>query len=204
MIKIAILGDIGSGKTFVARTFGYPVFNADEEVSKLYKKEKKIFNKLKKKLPSYIFSFPIKKKEITKAILSDNSNLKKIVKIVHPEIKKKMKLFIKKNKHKEVVILDIPLLLENRINHKEDFLIFIQSKKLEIMKRLKKRENFNNKLLKKFKNIQLPLDYKKNKADFIIKNDFTKKTLKKSIKLILKKILDERSSIRHRNHRHIY
>ena len=189
MIKIAILGDIGSGKTFVARTFGYPVFNADEEVYKLYKKEKKIFNKLKKKLPNYIFSFPIKKKEITKAILSDNLNLKKIVKIVHPEIQKKMKLFIKKNKHKEVVILDIPLLLENRINHKEDFLIFIQSKKLEIMKRLKKRENFNNKLLKKFKNIQLPLDYKKNKADFIIKNDFTKKTLKKSVKLILKKIL---------------
>ena len=69
MIKIAILGDIGSGKTFVARTFGYPVFNADEEVYKLYKKEKKIFNKLKKKLPNYIFSFPIKKKEITKAIL---------------------------------------------------------------------------------------------------------------------------------------
>ena len=115
-----------------------------------------------------------------------------------------MKLFIKKNKHTKVVILDIPLLLENKINHKEDFLIFIQSKKLEIMKRLKKRENFNNKLLKKFKNIQLPLDYKKNKADFIIKNDFTKKTLKKSIKLILKKILDERSSFRHRNHRHIY
>ena len=66
MIKIAILGDIGSGKTFVARTFGYPVFNADEEVSKLYKKEKKIFNKLKKKLPNYIFSFPIKKKKSLK------------------------------------------------------------------------------------------------------------------------------------------
>ena len=48
MIKIAILGDIGSGKSFVAKTFGYPVFNADKEVSKLYKKEKKIFNKLKK------------------------------------------------------------------------------------------------------------------------------------------------------------
>ena len=46
--------------------------------------------------------------------------------------------------------------------------------------------------------------YKKNKADFIIKNDFTKKTLKKSIKLILRKILDERNSFRHRNHRHIY
>tara|TARA_X000000368_G_scaffold382622_1_gene339884 strand:- start:3508 stop:4080 length:573 start_codon:yes stop_codon:yes gene_type:complete len=189
MIKIGILGDIGSGKSFVAKAFGYPVFNADDEVSKLYQKEKKIFTKLKKKLPNYIFSFPINKKQISKAILSNNTNLKKIVKIVHPEIQKKMKLFIKKNKNKKIVILDVPLLLENEINHKRDILIFVHSKKLEILKRLKKRQNFNSKLLQKFKNIQLSLDYKKNKSDFIIKNDFTKKTLKKSIKLILSKIL---------------
>ena len=100
-----------------------------------------------------------------------------------------MKIFINKNKNKKLVILDIPLLLENKINHKDDILIFVQSNKLEILKRLKKRENYNIELINKFKNIQLPLDYKKNKSDFIIKNDFTKKTLKKSIKLILSKIL---------------
>ena len=54
MIRIAILGDIGSGKSFVAKNFGYPVFNADFEVSKLYQKEKKVFNKLKKELHNYI------------------------------------------------------------------------------------------------------------------------------------------------------
>ncbi len=189
MIKIGILGDIGSGKSFISKIFGYPVFNADDEVSKLYRKDRKIFKKLKKKLPNYIFSFPIKKKEVSEAILSNDSNLKKIVKIVHPEIKKKMELFLEKNKSKKIVILDIPLLLENRINHKKDILIFIHSKKKEILKRLKKRKGFNSNLLKKFKNIQLPLDYKKNKSDFIIKNDFTKKSLKKSIKLILSKIL---------------
>ena len=189
MIRIGILGDIGSGKSFVAKSFGYPVFNADEEVSKLYEKDKKVFIKLRKKLPDYIFSFPIKKKEVSKAILSNNSNLKKIIEIIHPEIQRKMKLFIKKNKKNKMVILDIPLLLENKINSKKDILIFVQSKKSEILRRLKMRENFNNKLLKKFKNIQLPLDYKKNKSHFTIKNDFTKKSLKKSIKLILSKIL---------------
>ena len=116
-------------------------------------------------------------------------NLKKIIKIVHPEIRKKLKLFIKKNKNKKAVILDIPLLLENKLNVDKDILIYVHSKKTEISKRLKKRENFNIKLIKKFKNIQLPLDYKKNKSDFVIKNDFTKKSLKKSIKLILGKIL---------------
>ena len=68
MIKIGILGDIGSGKSYIAKNFGYPVFNADVEVGKLYKKNKKIFNKLKKALPKYIYSFPIKKNEISNAI----------------------------------------------------------------------------------------------------------------------------------------
>ena len=50
MIRIGILGDIGSGKSFVAKSFGYPVFNADNEVGKLYKKNRRIFTKLNKVL----------------------------------------------------------------------------------------------------------------------------------------------------------
>ena len=69
MIRIGILGDIGSGKSYVANNLGYPVFDADYEVTKLYKKNKKIFFKLNKLLPKYIKSFPIEKKEITQAIL---------------------------------------------------------------------------------------------------------------------------------------
>ena len=61
MIKIGILGDIGSGKSYVAKSFGYPVFNADDEVGRLYKKDKTVFKKLQKNLPKYIYSFPIDK-----------------------------------------------------------------------------------------------------------------------------------------------
>ena len=189
MIKIGILGDIGSGKSYVAKNFGYPVFNADSEVGKLYKKDRKIFNKLKKVLPKHIYSFPIKKNEICDAILANKSNLKKIVTIVHLEIRKKLSLFVKKNINKNFLILDIPLLLENKINKKNDILVFVQSKKNDTSKRLKKRRNFNFKLYKKFKNIQLPLDYKKKKSQFIIKNDFTNKSINRSIKGILKDIL---------------
>ena len=189
MIRIGILGDIGSGKSYVANSFGYPVFNADYEVSKLYKKDKKIFIKLNKKLPKYIYSFPINKNEITKAILNNDANLKKIITIVHLEIRKVLKIFLKKNKKRKVVILDIPLLLENKINQKKDKLIFVESKKHDVNKRLKKRKNFNKKLLQKFKKIQFSLNYKKKKANFIIKNNFAKKTVKKSIDNILKEIL---------------
>ena len=188
MIRSGILGDIGSGKSHIAQNFGYPVFNADYEVAKLYQKNKNIFNKLKIKLPKYIHSFPIEKTEVSNAILSNKNNLKKIVKIVHIEIRKKLNNFLKNNKNKKIVILDIPLLLENKINKKEDILVFVQSKKLSILKNLKKRKNFNEKLLKKFKEIQLPLSYKKKKSHFIIKNNFTKKSVNDGIKGILKEI----------------
>ena len=189
MIRIGILGNIGSGKSYVAKSSGYPVFDADYEVSKLYKKDKKIFKKLKKKLPKQISSFPIDKKEITNAILSNKFNLKKIISIVHLEIRKVLKLFVKKNKNKRVVILDIPLLLENKINNKNDILVFVDSKKAEVEKRLKKRLNFNRKLINKFKKIQFSSSYKKKKSNFIIKNNFRKKSLNRGIKKILDKIL---------------
>ena len=189
MIKIGILGDIGSGKSYIAKNFGYPVFNADEEVRKLYKRNKKIFIKLKKVLPKFIYSFPINKNEIIKAIFANKINLKKITKIIHSEIRKEMNKFLKKHINKKIVILDIPLLLENKINKKGDMLVFVKSNKKDILKRLKKRPGFNFRLFVKFKKIQLPLDYKMKKSHFIINNNFTKKTVKKDIKNILKEIL---------------
>ena len=198
MIRIGILGDIGSGKSFVAKNFGYPVFNADKEVEKLYKKNKKIFLKLKKVLPNFIQSYPINKSEIIKAILSNKVNLKKIISIIHVEIRKEMKKFLRNNKKKKMVILDIPLLLENKINKKGDILIFVKSKRSEITKRLKKRTNFNKNLFNKFKKLQLSLVYKKKISHFSIKNNFINKPIEKDVKIILKKILQyERSNFRY-------
>ena len=90
MIRIAIVGDIGSGKSYLAKLLGFPVFNADLEVIKIYNKNRKCFLKLNKKLPKFIKSFPIKKEEIANSIISNGKNLKKITKIVHPIIKSKM------------------------------------------------------------------------------------------------------------------
>ena len=189
MIRIAVVGDIGSGKSHIAKQFGYPVFNADAEVAKLYRKSRKCHKKLKKALPEYIASFPIKKNEISKAIMGGPHNLKKIVKIIHPEVRSRMNNFIKKNKSKKIVILDIPLLIENKINKKNDILIFIDAKKKEINKRFKKKSSFNLKIIKKFKKLQLPVEYKKKHSNFIIKNNFRNNLTKKNVKKILEKIL---------------
>ena len=152
----------------------------------MFKQKKK---KLKNKLPKYITRFPVDKNEITNAILNNKNNLSKIIKIVHKEIRKKLNVFLKKNKNKKIVILDIPLLIENKLFNKKDLLLFVDSKKKYIDKRIKKRPKFNSKLLKIFKKIQFSKSYKKKKSHFIIKNTFTKKPVKKEIVKILNEIL---------------
>ena len=187
MIRIGIVGGIGSGKSYVAKQFGYPVFNADYEVSKIYKKNKKCFEKLKKVLPGYIFSFPIRTSELSKAIIENKNNIKKINKVILPEVSLRMKKFLKKNKKKKFVILDIPLLLEGKINKKKDILIFVAAEEKKIIKRLKKRPNFNSKIFTVLKKLQLPLEEKRKKSNFIIKNDFKPNYVKKNVNSILKK-----------------
>ena len=161
MIRIGILGEIGSGKSFVSKQIGFPVFNADIEVSKLYNSSRKCYLKLKRVLPNYVNSFPIKKDYLLKAIIENQANLEKITKIMHPEIRLKMNSFIKKNKNKKIIVLDIPLLLEKKINKKSDVLIFVEANKKEMNKRLKARLNFNKKIFKKLKKFQLSVEVKK-------------------------------------------
>ena len=188
MIRVGMMGGIGSGKSFIAKLFKHPIFNADQEVNKVYRKNKNCYNQLKKRLPKFIKSFPIKKSELIEAVSSNRKNIKIISSIVHPIVRKRMVKFLSQNRNSQMVVLDIPLLIENKLNKKGDILIFIDSKKSDVLKKLTKRKNFNSKLFKKFKKIQLPIDYKKRKAHFIIKNDFTKKSVKIGVNKILNQI----------------
>ena len=189
MIKIGIVGNVGCGKSYVAKQFGFPVFDADAEVTKIYKKNRNCFNRLRKKLPKYIFSFPVKKRELRKAIVDNQSNLKKIIKIVHPIVRTNMNNFFKKNKNKKIVVLDIPLLIENKINKKNYILVFVDAKKKEIQKRLRKRSNYNPEIFNKLKKLQLPLEIKKRKSDFVVINNFKSSSIKKNVKVLKSKIL---------------
>ena len=189
MIRIAVVGKIGSGKSFVAKSFELPLFNADKEVALIYKKNNFFFKKLNKKIPKFIKSFPIDKKEVLNCILANNKNLKIITKIIHPIVRKKMSIFLKRNRKKNAIILDIPLYLENGINKKNDVIIYVDANQKLINKRLKKRSYFNKKLLTKFKKIQLKSNLKKKKSSYIIKNNFNSVKIKRKIKELKKKIL---------------
>ena len=194
MIRICMLGSIGSGKTFVSKLFNYPVFNADKEVNNVYKKNKDCYNKLKKRLPKFIKSFPIKKPELIDAISSNHKNIKIISSIVHPIVRKKMGKFLSQKKNSKIVVLDIPLLIENRLNKKGDVLVFVRSKKSKILKRLKKRKNYNMKIIELLKQNQSELLKKRKLAKYIIDNNHSSNIMKKKIKILKEKIFYERSN----------
>ena len=144
MIRIGLVGDIASGKTFIAKSFKYPVFDADDEVKKIYRKNKKCWKKLKLKFPKHIISFPISKPEIKKIL--NKKNIKTLSKIVHPFVRLNLMKFLKQNKLKKFVVLDIPLLIENKLNRSSDIIIYVNTPKNMILKRLKKRQNYNKKI----------------------------------------------------------
>ena len=194
MIRVGIIGGIGSGKSFISKLFKSPVFNADREVEILYKNSSDCYKKLNKKLPNFVKSFPILKSQLIKAIKHDKKNLKKISSVVHPLVRNKMKLFLKKNKKSKIIILDIPLLIENNIYNKKDILIFVKSNQKTVINRLKKRKNYNRKILLNLKKNQTNLLKKRKLANYIVDNNFSPNIMRKKVNYLKKKILDERNS----------
>ena len=194
MIRVGIIGGIGSGKSFISKLFKSPVFNADREVEILYKNSSDCYKKLTKKLPKFVKSFPILKSQLIKAIKHDKKNLKKISSVVHPLVRNKMKLFLKKNKKSKIIILDIPLLIENNIYNKKDILIFVKSNQKTVINRLKKRKNYNRKIFLNLKKNQTNLLKKRKLANYIVDNNFSPNIMRKKINYLKKKILDERNS----------
>ena len=194
MIRVCVLGSIASGKSFISKLFNCPIFNADREVIDIYKKDKNCFTKLNNKFPDYIKSFPVRKTELINAISSNNKSLKLISSIVHPIVRKRMKKFLKEKKNSKMIVLDIPLLLENKLNKKNDVLVFVNTQKKKILARVKKRRYYDKRILKHLKQNQLNLFKKRKLANYVIDNNFAPNIMKQKVNLLKKKILYERNS----------
>ena len=184
MIKIGITGSLASGKTtaseILSRRSG-PLFSADIAVAELYK-NKGFLNLLSKK-------FNIKnnnqiKKSLKKIILQNKNNLKKLEKIVHPYVRKKMRKFTNKNKNKKILFYEIPLLIESKLMKFFDVIIFIKSKKKLRLKRFKSKSG-DQRLFKLLNTKQLS-DKKKIKfCDYVVVNENNLKILKKNLLSII-------------------
>ena len=153
-----------------------------------------MLQQIKKKFPQFVKTFPIKKIELSNTIKSNSSNLKSIGSIVHPFIRKKLNSFLKKNRKKKIVVLDIPLYLENKMYKSNDVIIFLKTKKKDVDKKLKKRKNFNQKLINILRKSQLTLKQKKNKSNYVLVNNYNSAIMRKKVKILKAKILNDRSS----------
>ena len=187
MIKIGITGSIASGKTTAARIFAgkrYPLFNADKEVKDLYN-QKYFKSKILKKFK--IQSTKNIKSKIKKIIINNKVLIKDVEKIIHPLVRRKIKIFIKKNKKKKFIFFEIPLLIESKLMKDYDVIIFINSKKKIRLKRYLKKGR-DKKIFNLLDKRQLPPSKKIKFCDYVINNNNNLKKLKKTIKSIKNKI----------------
>jgi len=188
MITVGIVGEIASGKTFVSKIFkncGYNVFDADRVVHNIYKKNKVINKKICK-----IFNLNTSRvdlKHLANIIIKKPAKLARLNKIIHPEVKKNLLIFLKKNRKEKLIILDIPLLLETNFKFFADIVVFVDTKN-KILSKFRKKRKINIKLINALKKYHFSKKRKKVLADFVIKN--TNLTLLKSqTKSILNKII---------------
>jgi len=188
VIALGIVGEIGSGKTYVSKVFkhyGYNVFDADKVVHNIYKKNKFINQKISKTFK--LNSNKVNLKDLTNVIIKNPSKLVKLNKIIHPEVKKKLLEFIKKNKKEKLIVLDIPLLLETNFKYFADIVVFIDTAD-KILSKFRKKRKINIKLINVLKKYHFSKERKKALSDFVIKNT-NLILLKSQTRTILNKII---------------
>ncbi len=186
MIKIGITGSLASGKTTASRILSYkrgPLFSADKVVKDLYQNKHFKLLILKK--------FKIKKKNLIKQslkklILENEKNIKKLEKIIHPLVRKKMKRFTSQNRNKRFLFYEIPLLIESKLMKYFNVIIFIKARKKFRLKRFYSKNGdkkvfnlLNNKQIKDSKKIKL--------CDHVVVNEKNLNILKKNLSVIMSK-----------------
>ena len=184
MIKIGITGSLASGKTTASRILSHkrgPLFSADIEVQKLYK------SKNFKLLITKLFGVKNKKnikKFLKKLIIKNPKNLEKLEKIIHPQVRKKMRKFTSLNKNKKTLFYEIPLLIESKLMKFFDVLIFIKSNKQLRLKRFKAKRG-EKKLFNLLNNKQMSEKNKIKFCDHVVVNEKNLKVLKENLLSIM-------------------
>ena len=191
MVRVGIIGSVGSGKSFVANIFkelNFNIFSADNEVNNIYKKDKSVNKKISRFFKLKLYNGRIDKQELRNALKKNPKKFSFLNKIIHPIVRKKLVLFLSKFKKNRLVVLDIPLLVENKMFNFVDIFILIKTRSNSFNNRIKKRKNLDKHFLNILKKQQRSEKIKESYADFVIYNS-SKNKVKLQVKNILDKIL---------------
>ena len=186
MIKIGITGSLASGKSTASEILSFrrgPLFSADKVVNELYKSKSfksLIGRRFKVKNDSKI------KRSLKNLILQDKKNIKKLEKIIHPLVRKKMRNFTTQNRNKKFLFYEIPLLIESKLMKNFNVVIFIKAKKQIRLERFQSKRG--DKKLFNLLNDKQMLDKKKIKyCDYVVVNEKNLYILKKNLLAIISK-----------------
>ena len=181
MILAAITGSIGCGKTTLANIFkklGYPVFDADAWVRRLYFKPEFI-NVILQNFPQAQTDGVFDKRKLRLIVFDDKKKLQKLESLIHPFLKRQLKAVIRKNaQNDDLLFLDAALLFELGWDKYCDFIMVAhvdyETQKLRVMNRDKvSAEDFD-----KINNIQLDNEKKILLSDIVIETDKSLNLLK--------------------------
>ena len=192
MIKIGLTGSIGMGKTETGKIFselGFPIYNADDVVHKLYKSGQKGAEKIKEVFPNSINpDGSVNRESLSAEVLGDAEKIRVLESIIHPLVGQDRDIFFKKNADSPAVVLDIPLLFETGGEKFVDIIIVVDSPVDIQEERVLSRPNMTKEKLVKIIAEQIPNDIKKEKADFVVDTSVSIKDAKLQVEKIIKKI----------------
>jgi len=174
MKKIGITGGIGSGKTYVASVFqslGIPIFNTDIQAKKIMTSSEKLIKLVKEEFGNDIYKdSDLNKEKLASIVFSNSDKLQKLNSLVHPIVKEEFNNWCKKQTS-PYVIKEAAILFESKSHLGLDAVICV-SAPLELrMKRLLKRDNFNEKEINQRIENQILQEDKEKQSDYIIVND---------------------------------
>jgi dephospho-CoA kinase len=191
MLRVGILGSVGSGKTFIANIFkelSFNIFSADNEVANIYNNNKIVSKKIAKFFKLKLYKGKINKQDLRDSLKKNPKKFKFLNKTIHPIVRKRLAIFLSRFKKNKLVVLDIPLLVENKMLNFVDILVLVKTRSNSFLSRIKKRKNLDKQFLNILKKQQVSEKIKENYADFIIYNS-SKNKVKLQVKNIIDKIL---------------
>lgn len=195
MLKIGLTGSIGTGKSTVSKLLrerGIAVIDADLLAREIVKKGQECLNDLKNVFGNQVLTIDgeLDRKKLGQIVFSDDSKLELLNSVTHPHIRRRMKAQMNEleSKNNKVIVLDIPLLFEAKMEDLVDIVLVVFAKEEIQIKRIMERDNCTQEEAMRIIKTQISQQDKISKSDYTIDNSGTIEELKEKLNGFLEKI----------------
>ncbi len=191
MKLVAITGSIGCGKTTLAdevRSLGFPVYDADGWVRRLYRK-KNFIRVLLAAFPAVEAKGVVDKRKLRNIVFENPVELRKLEGLTHPFLKDNLRCLIRKNAGRQgVFFLDAALLFEMSWDRYCDYVIVADVAYDIQKKRVMERDHISAEDFEKINRVQMSNELKKEKADIVIDTNRPRNVLRAEMALLCEEL----------------